>query len=421
MKKLNEKNKQLITIGIVLLCIILLCAGYWMYRMFFVQPEGQQDDSNIGVTEVTDYNVNIIKEINKEATDNYLISPYSIEMALSMLKEGADGTTREEIEDLIGDRDINILKIPKKVNVANGVFINQDYKDSVLSSYSDIVKDKYKSELIYDKFQTPDVINKWVNRETYQMIPTLFKELPKDTLMVLVNALAIDVEWNDGFDCKRTTKYSFSKQDGKKMDVAMMYQSYEKGTKYFELDDAQGVILPYASYDSNGNKVEKNGNNLEFIGILPDDDVKDYVDNLTVDKIKEIDEEAKVASEGKKLALHLPKFEYDYEIDGFVEKLKELGIKEVFTPSADLSKMIDEPAHVSSVVHKTYIELKEEGTKAAAATGVIVEKNTASEDEIVHIAFDKPFAYIIRDQKTKEMLFFGVVYEPNKWTGKSCK
>ena len=81
--------------------------------------------------------------------------------------------------------------------------------------------------------------------------------------------------------------------------------------------------------------------------------------------------------------------------------------------------MVNGSAYVSQVVHKTYIEVDEKGTKAAASTGIIVEKNAIVEAHSV--VFDKPFAYIIIDQKTKEILFFGVVHEPNIWHGETCK
>ena len=76
--------------------------------------------------------------------------------------------------------------------------------------------------------------------------------------------------------------------------------------------------------------------------------------------------------------------------------------------------------YVSQAIHKTYIELDEKGTKAAAASGFVISKNAAEEEEITHIEFNKPFAYIIRDKKSNEILFFGMMYEPNKWEGSNC-
>ena len=420
MEELNNKNKKLIICGVILIVVILLVAGYYMYRMFFahVEQPTPENPGKVPVVETTDYNTRLIREINKNENKNYLISPYSIEMAFSMLRDGADGTTREEIESLIGNREMNVLKVPGKINVANGMFVNKMYKDDVLSSYYDTVKNKYKSDVIYDEFKAPDAINNWVKKETYQMIPKLFDKLTQDDILVLVNALAIDVEWKQGFDCRVTYKQEFTMQDGSKIDAAMMRKSYEKDAKHFSTDDARGVIIPYASYDSNGNKVA-DGDGLEFIGIIPNEDVKDYVNNLTSEEINKFEENSVSASEETKLIVNLPRFSYDYEIKDLIKPMKELGIKKVFEEGADLSKMINIPSHVSEAVHKTYIEVDESGTKAAAATGIKVTKDAMEPVEAV--IFDKPFAYIIRDQKTKEMLFFGVVYEPEKWTGETCE
>ena len=131
-----------------------------------------------------------------------------------------------------------------------------------------------------------------------------------------------------------------------------------------------------------------------------------------------------MADEDEKVVLALPKFKYDYEIKNLKDNLKNLGVKDVFEEGADLSKMINVSSHVSQVVHKTHIEVKEKGTKAAAATAVVVTKDTAAMDDpkVYHeVKFDKPFAYIIRDKESKEMLFFGVIYEPNNWEENNCK
>ena len=423
MEELKEKNKKLITCGIVLLIIILLVGGYCSARWLFAKDKQKKDDNNeVFVTDVTDYDINLIKEINKLEKDNYLISPYSIEMALSMLRDGASGKTREEIESLIGNREMSDLRIKEKINVANGVFINKKYKEKVLDSYYELVKDKYNSDIIYDKFKSPKVINDWVNKETYQMIPKLLDILNPDTIMVLVNALAIDVEWKNGFDCKNTYNQEFTKKDNSKINVSMMHKTYYDDAKYFETNDSKGIIIPYQSYDKDGNKVKENGYNLEFIGILPNNDVKSYVDNLSLDELKKIDEDSIEASDNKSIQLSLPRFKYKYQVNDFNSNLKNLGIKKVFTNKANLSRMVDMDAYVSKVVHKTYIDLKEKGTKAAAVTGIIVNETTSVRDEERHVVeFNKPFAYIIRDHKTKEMLFFGVVYEPNKWQGSTCK
>ena len=226
MKELKEKNKKLIICGIVMITLILLFAGYEMATVFWkVDSREEQEESQVEEvsTDVLDYDIKLIKEVNEK--ENYLISPYSIEIALSMLKEGADGNTKEEIENLIGNREINSdLNVKNKVNIANGVFIKNEYKDAVIDTFYETVKEKYKADIIYDDLKSPKVVNDWVNKKTYNMIPKLFDEL-EDPLIVLTNAVALNVEWKYAFECKNTTKSEFIKNDGTKIDVSMMHIS----------------------------------------------------------------------------------------------------------------------------------------------------------------------------------------------------
>ena len=414
----NSKRRVIIICMTIIFIIVLLFGGYYAYLIFFKKDTEELDKSDIA--QVSNYDIRIIKEINKNETKNYLISPYSIEMTLAMLRDGTSGKTREQIDNLIGNRKINILKSEGKINVANGLFINEKYKNSILKSYYNTIQKDYDSDIIYDKLENPKVVNDWVNDETYKMIPKLFDTLSGDPLLVLVNALAIDVEWEYAFDCKDTIESKFTRDDASEINVSMMHKSYEEKAKYFKTEDAKGVIIPYQPYDKHGNKAKKGVKGLEFIGILPNTDIKNYINNLTIDEINEFDEKSHNTSDSEKLILNLPSFSYDYEINNFILNLKNLGIENIFDVRGNFSKMTNEEVFISDAKHKTFIEVDENGTKAAAATGMVVSKN-AIESSVESITFDKPFAYIIRDQKTKELLFFGVVYEPNKWKGSTCK
>ena len=415
----DKTNSGLVLVGTMLISIILLCGAYIAYFSFFNRTLDEKSTRKkpVVVNKENSFNLSVIKEINKNEKKNYLVSPYSVEVALSMLRDGCDGNTRKELDKLLSDREINYFNAGKKINVANGMFVNRKYKDAVLNNYYDTVESKYNSEIIYDNFEGPEVVNNWVNEKTNKMIPKLLDKLNKEDLIVLVNALAIDVQWKYEFDCNNTYKTKFTKLDGSKYDVSMMSKTFEEDVKYFKTDNAKGVILPYEAYDEDNSR-------LEFIGILPDKDVNEYVSSLDENELKNIDKNAKVADEDEKVVLALPKFKYDYEIKNLKDNLKNLGVKDVFEEGADLSKMINVSSHVSQVVHKTHIEVKEKGTKAAAATAVVVTKDTAAMDDpkVYHeVKFDKPFAYIIRDKESKEMLFFGVIYEPNNWEENNCK
>lgn len=356
------------------------------------------------------FTLNFIKEVDKNRKDNYLVSPYSVEVALNMLRDGTSGNSKKQIEDALGKRVINNLSVNKNIKIANGLFVKDLYKKDISNKYVKGLKNDYSADVIYDEFKTPKVINDWVNNKTDKMIPVLLDQVDSNFVLAIVNALAINEEWENSFECEKTIKDTFTKKDGSTIKVAMM-NGTNNGT-YFETDNAKGVVLPYKS------KNDKEG--LEFIAILPND-IDSYINNLNEEELKAIDS-YKGNSESE-LRIALPKFSYEYDLQDFMKVLQNMGVRDVFNPgAANLSAMFkkDNDFYVSEAIHKTYIELDEKGTKAAASTAFVISKNSAIEEDYISIRFDKPFIYLIRDKKTKEILFFGKVLEPDKWEGNKC-
>ena len=409
-------NKKAIII-LPVIAILLIFGGVYLLKH---KPK----EINVYV-EARDFNSKIIRQVNKETDTNYLISPYSIEIALNMLKDGANGETKDQIDKLIPERQITNFKAKNRINVANAAFIRNRYKENVVKSYYTALKNKYNADILYDDYKTPKVMNDWVNKETDGMIKSIANRLNPNFAMGIANAVAIDVEWNYPFECTSTMSAEFTKYDNSKYDVAMMHETYRNIT-YFDTDKEKGIVLPYNTYDENG-KVSDNGTTLEFIGILPNNDIKSYINNMTKDTFDRIDNSMTKPKEKEEVRLSLPMFKYEYQIKNFIKTLQDLGIKDVFDDAkADLSNMIGKEGsnfYVSDAIHKTYIDLNEKGTKAAAVTAFIVAEKSALPEQLktIEINFNKPFAYMIRDSKTKEILFFGVVYEPLKWEKSTCK
>ena len=407
---------------LIIVALLLVFSIFLLFNKIILKNNNENKSSKVG-----SYNIKLIKATKDNK--NYLVSPYSIEIALNMLKEGADNNTQKELEKLLPDRKINNVYVKDRINVANSLFIRNTYKNKVKDSYKDKLVNDYDSEILYDNFKTPDVINNWVDNKTNGMINKVIDEVPEDMVVGLANAIAIDVDWASEFECFNTTAEKFTKDDGNIIKVEMMHNSYENGAKYIKTKDATGIIIPYKSYDSKtGNVDYDDGTNLEFVGILPEKSVDSYIDSLTDAKLNELFKNAKSSSSKYEINLSLPKFKYEYEVKDFTKALNNLGIKDAFNPKkADFTNMIDKKdmennIYVGTAVHKTYIDLNEKGTKAAAVTffGMKNFAAIAEEKESVDIIFNKPFVYMIRDKETKEMLFFGAVFEPNKWTGSTC-
>lgn len=430
MKRINK-------LSIIIFTIIILVGFYILYldiRSMKKTIDPKQSKKETGYE--NSFNINLIKTVNKDYKDNYLISPYSIEIALNMLKDGANGTTEKQIEKVIGSRTIPIFNVKERISVSNAAFIREKYKELINKTYYEKLNN-YSAEIVYDKFKTPDKINDWVKENTYGMIPQILDEIDEYFVLGLANAVAIDVDWASQFECINTKSDKFTKSDNTVVNVEMMNKKYtEEDIKYFENNDSKGIIIPYMSYDKNGNNKyeseEKDFTELEFVGILPNDSIDNYINSLSINKLNSIEKNS-IDTKKYDITVSLPRFSYNFNLDNFKNELIEMGITDVFNKEkSDLTdivsqeniyKMDAERLYVSTAVHKTYIDLNEKGTKAAAVTYFGIESYNSMEPEKKQkeIKFNKPFIYMIRDKKTKEMLFFGVVEEPNKWKGQTCK
>ena len=399
------KKKIILITFFILIFLSILC-----FCFVFLKTSDSKDDLYVKKSDYS-FDSKMILQVNKYYDNNYIISPYSINVALNMLKDGTVGTTRQEINSVISD-----YSVVPGLDSANSVFINPTYKNLVLKKYLSTVREKYNGEI----FDSIDIkkINDWVSHKTNKMIPKMFDSSLDDSLVVLINALAIDAKWKKQFECNYTSEEIFKKDSGEEINVSMMHQSLKSGDAfYIDTDDELGIVLPYK-------KLSKNNLNLEFIGLLPkNDSIKDYVDSFTDSKIKNIFQNYKKISDDNSVYLSLPMFKNDFEFDKIIPSLQELGVRKVFIPSDELSSMVNcDDCYVSDIVHKSSIDLSENGTKAAASTAVVISKNSLEGySNGMDINFDRPFVYMIRDKNTGIIIFFGVVYEPNLWKGSTCK
>lgn len=415
------KNRKVLYGIIIGINAIVICILLYVFLIKGIDEQTTYHDES----EDGNFSTLFIKASHKNTSKkNYMISPYSVEIALSMLRDGSKGTTLNEIEKVCPKREIKTLAVKDKVNVANALFIKNKFKNDVREDYKKNLKENYNANFLYDDFKTPDVINNWAAKETNGMIKKVINGISQDFVLGLANAVAMEEEWQDTFDCELIRKGEFTKLDNKKVDVSMLSKNYESTASYYEDDSSKAVVIPYKKYDrQTGKETDKEGEQLEYIGIIPND-IDKYISKLNLDTIKKIDKEKRIANKEKlTIYLQLPKYKYSYDFKQFKNTLINMGIKSVFE-NADLSEMLDNHPDivVNEAVHKTYVEVDEKGTKAAAVTYFGTKDNAAapSEAEHVEIKFDKPFIFIIKDTKSNELLFFGVVYEPDKYEKVTC-
>jgi len=399
-----------------LIIIIVACAAFlvtFVSTNMLLSKEKKEEAKVIENT--SSFNIKFIKEVNKNSKGNYVISPYSVEMALSMLRIGANENTLKQIDKVLRDREFNLEN--ENVKIANGMFAKNDFKDVIEEDFINSLRNDYDSDIIFDEFKTPDLINNWVSEKTNKMIPKVVDNIDDNFVLGLANAIYIDAHWKDSFECHSTRKEEFGYKD--KENVEMMHNSYEKNAKYLK-GNVTGIILPYKE-------------DLEFVALMPKKDLNKFIDELDDKSFNEYLNGFKRIKEEEKVILNIPRFNYEFDLKSFKKILKDLGIKDAFSAEkADFSGIVSKDnlkslgkdnLYVGTAVHKAKIEFMEKGTKAAAVTYFGLDANAAPivDNNEIYITFDKPFMYIIRDTKTKEMLFFGTVYNPNKWKGNTCE
>lgn len=395
------KKKQIsIIIALMIISIIILTLIF--FRIIYSNLEEPNLD-NSSTNSSFDYS--LIKETNKNKSSNYLISPYSIKTVLSIIKDGTNNSSLKELNDVMGNFRRGNITSKNVVADANLLLINKKYKDEINKNYINKIEKSYDAEIKYSNI-TPNNINKWVDNKTNRMIPTLVDSVNPETLIEVINAISMNASWDSEFDCKNTYISEFNTIDGSIINTIMMVSN---DAQYIENDTAKGIIKKYKTYKNDNHKKV----NLDFVAIMPNDGIDSYIENFNNDEFRNL-LSTKDKYKNEDVSLKLPRFKYNYDFNNLKDVLINMGIKSIFDSSADLSKMTESNSkdlYISSINHKSYIEVNEKGTKASAATSASIDK-MALENVPIDIEFDRPFIYIIKQSNSDDILFFGVVYTP---------
>ncbi|KAL5287305.1 SERPINI1 family protein [Megaselia abdita] len=338
-------------------------------------------------------------------TNNIIISPLSIEITLALALTGASGETAKEIFEglhltsaTIEEELLVSYKENKLVKIANKIYVNQDYKFK--ESFKEITGKSFNSEAdtlnVADSAASAEKINKWVEKKTSNKIKDLISPLVinESTRLVLVNAIYFKGNWAKKFNPENTMKYGFFHNENDFVDVDMMVITTT--FKYGNFNDLNATILelPYANSE------------LSMLIVLPNQ-IMGLKDVMTKMKKKSI---FKISQKmfDTKVRVMLPKFKVEYNIE-LTKTLKKMGITKMFSNEAEFENMLEqhEDLYISTVVHKAFIEVNEEGTEAAGASAMIATKKCIGSrpNPIKTFIADHPFFYIIWD--TKNILFSG--------------
>ena len=345
--------------------------------------------------------------------ENVLISPLSIQLALAMTANGADGNTKAEMEALLGGEisleDLNeylysyVNNLPSaekyKLQIANSIWFRDD--EGRLQVEKDFLQknaDYYGAQAYKAAFddQTLKDINNWVKDHTDGMIDSILDQIDEDAVMYLINALVFDAEWQHVYDKSDVYKGKFTNIGGTEKQVDMMHS---EETVYLQDENATGFMKPYS------------GSKYNFAVLLPNEgvDIYEYIAGLTGESLMET---LSTPQLGMVMAT-LPKFSYEYELT-MNDVLKELGMPSAFSgDTADFSKMAHSSRgniYIGDVLHKTFISVDELGTKAGAVTKVQMNDESAPMSEWV-VTLNRPFVYMIIDNETNLPVFIGTVMD----------
>lgn len=530
-QKVSKKNKTLVGLLVVLILAIAGVSTWLLIPKTPNEPKNDQTNSETTVEQVSkltlkgnglsDFDFSFLKLNNN--SENIIYSPLSIKYALGMLADGADENSKTQITNLLGSYQPKAYLNSANLSLANAMFVREEsgFSDLIKDSYTSDLKTKYGASVVYDSFKSPNNANKWVGDKTLGIINDVFNEdnfnTEKD--FALVNALAIDMEWNNQLQCtedvRRATyqsdkeglackyysvrykhedyleyinvvwdddefskllfnneqevrvakigasanRYDIIKELGEDYIRETVQTEYEKwlpdnkkeDEDYpFNLDEYMEELAAnhgkmdestdFLFYDSESERVfakdlmNYDGITLEYVGIMPKtEELSSYINNLDAEKVTNIIGNLKVSSsidnykDGvvTKVYGSIPFFKYSYDMKGFKNNLKELGVTDVFNEdAADLTNMVDlsetdDNAYIMDASHKADIDFSNNGIKAAAVTVVDGGMGATAGGfdykwevpvEEIDLTFDKPFMFIIRDKASGEVWFTGAVY-----------
>ena len=349
---------------------------------------------------------------------NYMFSPMSIKMALALAANGASGETQQQILNALGLTSLDefnslskdlIARYSQtdilKLNIANSIWMNKDKTSQNFSeTFKKTATDFYDAEVkSINNSNAVKEINSWVSDKTNGKIPTIIQNAD-DFWAMLINAIYFKGAWQDEFSVNATKPDQFNNADGTKITVDFMNKT--KWFPYAETKSVKMIELPYQ------NRVQNFSEDGEYLDtdVYKDLDVSMYLIMPEGDINVEQELSAAINDNAFKstyIKMAMPKFKIEYSTD-LNEIFMNMSITTAFDDkTADFTKMFDKGnMWFTKTIHKTFIDVDEKGTEAAAVTAIGMA-GSALPPEPIELKFNKPFYFAIRDNTSGETLFMG--------------
>ena len=408
MDSMKNKNR-------IVLCALLMVFAAWQGTNSCALEKTDKDSVVEGNHQFT---FDLYSRVGKD-DGNLFFSPFSISTALAMTCAGARGNTETQMAQtlhfslgqgrlhpgysvLMQELQAEPTQSGFELSIANALWGQSGYEFH--KEFIDITRDYYdagfkEADFVKNAEQARATINRWVEEKTRDKIKELIKPgiLTDLTRLVLTNAIYFKGKWMSQFKKERTGLEPFELMSGEKVEVPMMSQTRE--FHYSEDETRQVLEMPYEGGKlSMAVLLPKERKGLkELEGLLKAENFNHWVSTL----------------QKQEVIVSLPKFRMTSEFL-LSEALKSLGMTDAFDAAADFSGMTPDPVglYISEVIHKTFVDVNEEGTEAAAATAVVVRATAALLEFRPVFRADHPFIFIIRDKSSDSILFIGRVMDP---------
>ncbi len=350
---------------------------------------------------------------NEETEKNVFISPVSVALALAMTYNGAEEETKTQMESALklsglSREQINAvykslinelvtLDEDVQLSIANSIWYRKDYQ--VENDFIETNRSNYDAVVEALDFTDPtakDIINEWVEDKTEGKITDLIDRIDPQHVMFLINAIYFNGIWTYEFDEENTRNIPFYLSKNESIETPAMHR--EDTISYFNTDLFQAIQLPYGK------------GNYRMIVFLPQEDKcpGEIIESFTPENWNNWLNSFK---KEKKVNLALPKFKFKYD-KKLNDILSEMGMPSAFTPSANFTGIHkDGGIYIDYVKHKSFVEVNEKGTEAAAATVVGIDR-TSFDMNIIQFQVNRPFIFAIVETESNAITFLGKVSEP---------
>jgi serine protease inhibitor len=362
-----------------------------------------------------DFGIELFKKVAGEESDNFMLSPLSAGTALTMLLNGCNGDTYDQLKETLKYpenmtmSEINevykslvaqLLVVDPKVKLAlaNAIFYRQGF--SVKVPFLNTMSTDFDAEVAGLDFSLPSAlttINKLASDNTNGKIPEVLDNISPDAVMFLMNALYFKGDWSYQFDKSQTSDRPFYTDGSTSVNVSTM--KGDVGSKVTTGSNFRAIELPYGC------------TNFTMVVIVPVGSLPDFITSFTTEKWNAITSAFEQTEEYNELTVYMPKYKFSYE-KYLNDQLQSMGMLDAFNPDlADLSGISDASIFVSFVKQNTFVEVDENGTEAAAVTTIGVFA-TSFPPQPMQFVIDKPFVFAIRERTTNTLLFIGQVTDP---------